>query len=273
MIRSDYCAADAVHATAPRPSTPPALVSVRRALARARDAADARSARGRRAWLGSRWWAARPDRARAASCGSSRTGSPAEGALVLYGACDSVVRHALPALRRGARPARSRHRPMRSERTSAARAASSPRLLPDLALASVGCHAPVAADPDTERHRLHTRGRPTSSRSPVAGRRCCSSSRTATGRTRRRSLLLRHLARAGIGGLRARARRRSETPRPTFRARSPTRSPTCAAQRASCGCDLGGLSSRRCRRVRRASRSAGELGPAELRGLPARCAS
>ncbi len=46
--------------------------------------------------------------------------------------------------------------PTCSVRISAARAASLTRLVPDLPARVGGLPAPIAADPDTERHRLHT---------------------------------------------------------------------------------------------------------------------
>jgi DNA-binding CsgD family transcriptional regulator len=78
------------------------------------------------------------------------------GALVLYGACDAVVRspyrpfvEALDQFVRGTDPedVRSALGPAGGELA---------RLLPDLARHVGGLPAPVAADPDTERLRLHT---------------------------------------------------------------------------------------------------------------------
>ncbi len=78
------------------------------------------------------------------------------GAVVLYGACDAVVRtpyqpfvEALDHFARIVEP----------EVLLASMAPSSgelTRLLPDLSSRVPGLSAPVAADPDTERHRLHT---------------------------------------------------------------------------------------------------------------------
>ena len=120
------------------------------------------------------------------------------GALVLYGACDAVVRppygpfvEALEQLARVTRPrraaGRARHRRAASWRGWCPTSARAGDLPP-----------PVAPDPDTERHRLHTAVADLLTAS-AAGGRCCSCSRTRTGRTRRRSLLLRHLARASGG--------------------------------------------------------------------------
>ena len=78
------------------------------------------------------------------------------GALILYGACDSVVRRpyrpfveALEQLVRDCDPAVLRRElgPEGGELT---------RLLPELPALVGQLPAPVAADPDTERHRLHT---------------------------------------------------------------------------------------------------------------------
>src|SRR3954454_23235205 len=84
------------------------------------------------------------------------THAAADGALVLYGACDAVVRspygpfvEALDHL-------------ARTVAADEIRAALGPtggelaRLLPDLPARVGGLPDPVAADPDTERHRLHT---------------------------------------------------------------------------------------------------------------------
>ena len=80
----------------------------------------------------------------------------ADGGLVLYGACDAVVRtpygpfvEALDRLARVIDP---------DELRAALGIAGGEliRLLPDLPLRVADLPAPVAADPDTERHRLHT---------------------------------------------------------------------------------------------------------------------
>ena len=79
-----------------------------------------------------------------------------EGVLVLYGACDAVVHtpyrpfaEALDQLVRGIDPD-----VLRVDLGSAGGELT--RLLPDLPARVGGLPAPVAADPDTERHRLHT---------------------------------------------------------------------------------------------------------------------
>src|SRR3954451_13455609 len=81
-----------------------------------------------------------------------------DGALVLYGACDAVVRtpygpfvEALDHLARTVTPDELRDAlgPTGGELA---------RLLPDLPARVGGLADPVAADPDTERHRLHTAG-------------------------------------------------------------------------------------------------------------------
>jgi ATP/maltotriose-dependent transcriptional regulator MalT len=80
----------------------------------------------------------------------------ADDVLVLYGACDAVVRtpygpfvEALDQLARGADPAELRD-------ALGATGGELTRLLPDLASRVGELPPPVAADPDTERHRLHT---------------------------------------------------------------------------------------------------------------------
>jgi DNA-binding CsgD family transcriptional regulator len=79
-----------------------------------------------------------------------------EGVLVLYGACDSVVRRpyrpfveALDQLARSTDPAALRE-------DLGASGGELTRLLPDLEQRVGELPAPVAADPDTERHRLHS---------------------------------------------------------------------------------------------------------------------
>jgi DNA-binding CsgD family transcriptional regulator/tetratricopeptide (TPR) repeat protein len=79
-----------------------------------------------------------------------------EGVLVLYGACDAVVHtpyrpfaEALDQLVRGTDPEL-----LRADLASAGGELT--RLVPDLPARVTGLPAPVAADPDTERHRLHT---------------------------------------------------------------------------------------------------------------------
>ena len=80
----------------------------------------------------------------------------AQGALVLYGACDSVVRRpyrpfveALEQLARSADPAQLRA-------ALGSEGGELSRLLPDLGQLVGELPPPLAADPDTERHRLHT---------------------------------------------------------------------------------------------------------------------
>jgi DNA-binding CsgD family transcriptional regulator/tetratricopeptide (TPR) repeat protein len=79
-----------------------------------------------------------------------------EGVLVLYGACDAVVHtpyrpfaEALDQLVRGTDPD-----VLRADLGGAGGELA--RLLPDLDARVSGLPAPVSADPDTERHRLHT---------------------------------------------------------------------------------------------------------------------
>ncbi len=80
----------------------------------------------------------------------------AEGLLVLYGACDAVVptpyrpfAEALEQLARGTEPD-----VLRTDLGGAGGELA--RLLPDLPARVGGLPAPIDADPDTERHRLHT---------------------------------------------------------------------------------------------------------------------
>jgi DNA-binding CsgD family transcriptional regulator/tetratricopeptide (TPR) repeat protein len=79
-----------------------------------------------------------------------------EGVLVLYGACDAVVQtayrpfaEALDQLVRITDP-----HVLRADLGSAGGELT--RLLPDLSARVAGLPAPIVADPDTERHRLHT---------------------------------------------------------------------------------------------------------------------
>ena len=83
-------------------------------------------------------------------------GAADQGALVLYGACDAVVHppygpfvEALDHLARVTDPDQLRA-------ALGATGGELARLLPDLAMRTGAPAAPVAADPDTERHRLHT---------------------------------------------------------------------------------------------------------------------
>src|SRR5918996_6568972 len=78
------------------------------------------------------------------------------GALVLYGACDAIVHppygpfvEALEHLARVAEPGELRA-------ALGTKGGELARLLPDLAAHAGATAAPVATDPDTERHRLHT---------------------------------------------------------------------------------------------------------------------
>ena len=184
MIRPDYLAA---HAQAPR-SAPP-----RPRRSRSRDA--------RGSWRPSRALIPAP---RARGCAFALVGGEAgsgksrlvrefaheagaAGALVLYGACDAVVQRAVPPVRGGARAARARSGPRgRCAPTSARAAASSRGSLPDLAHRVGGLPAPVAADPDTERHRLHSAVADLLTAVEQAHPRSCWSSRTRTGPIRRR---------------------------------------------------------------------------------------
>ncbi len=83
-------------------------------------------------------------------------GAASEGALVLYGACDAVVRTPygpfVEALDRLVRVTEAEE--LRAALGSGA--AELTRLLPDLPAVAGELPEPVEADPDTERHRLHT---------------------------------------------------------------------------------------------------------------------
>ena len=101
-------------------------------------------------------WPASRAPARAASCASSRARRRSDGALVLYGACDAVVHtpygpfvEALDHLARVTDPAE-----LRAALGTAGGELT--RLLPDLPARIGDLPPPVKADPDTERHRLHT---------------------------------------------------------------------------------------------------------------------
>ena len=152
MIRPDY----RLSAQLPGPLRLAPVVPVRRPLARARDccvrwsrartASGAPRARRRRGGLGQE-----PPRARVRPRGRGRRRARPLRRL-RRGRPASV-----PAVRRGARPARARHgRRRRCGPISAPAAASSRGSLPDLALRVGELPPPVAADPDTERHRLHS---------------------------------------------------------------------------------------------------------------------
>jgi DNA-binding CsgD family transcriptional regulator/tetratricopeptide (TPR) repeat protein len=82
----------------------------------------------------------------------------AGGSLVLYGACDSVVRRPygpfVEALEQLVR--RSDDDTLQDAVGTGTVGGELSRLLPDLAQRVVGLSPPAAADPDTERHRLHS---------------------------------------------------------------------------------------------------------------------
>ena len=188
----------------------------------------------------------------------------AEGAFVLYGACDAVVQapygpfvEALDRLARVTDPAelRSAIGPGGGELG---------RLLPDLPARVGDLPAPVNADPDTERHRLHTAV--TDLLAGVSRERpvllVIEDGHWADAPT---LLLLRHLARsrrgrppAGVGDLpRYRGRRTAR--------RCRRRSPTCAGRTTSCGCGSTGLTAEEVAEfVHRAAGADPGAGPAEL---------
>src|SRR5215218_622977 len=79
----------------------------------------------------------------------------ADGALVLYGACDAVVQRPYGPFAEALDPLVRSTDPDTLRAALGAGAGELTRLLPDLAR-HLGDHpAPLAADPDTERHRLH----------------------------------------------------------------------------------------------------------------------
>ena len=187
-----------------------------------------------------------------------------DGALVLYGACDAVVRtpygpfvEALDHLARVTDPAELRA-------ALGAGGGELTRLLPDLAGPVGDLPAPVEADPDTERHRLHTAVTDLLRPASAAAGRCCSCSRTGTGPTPRRSCSC-ATWRVPPGTRACCCSPPSATPRPTCRRRSRRRSPTCAAPTTSSGCGSPGSPAARwpssC-----AAPPGGDLGP-ELREL------
>ena len=162
-----------------------------------------------------------------------------DGALVLYGACDAVVRtpygpfvEALDQLAAGHRPAE-----LRAALGTARRRAHAPAPRPAARIG--GLPPPVEADPDTERHRLHTAV--TDLLAGVSRRRpvllVLEDGHWADAPT---LLLLRHLARAA-GGARLLAARHVPRHRGRrARRRSRRRSPTCAGPTTSSGCGSPG---------------------------------
>ena len=153
------------------------------------DAARAAAARRRRAARrvvlvgGEAGLGQEPARARVRGRGGRRG-----GALVLYGACDAVVRTPVRPVRRGARAARPGARPGR-----AARRASAParRRADAAAPGSPGARRRAAArrSPPTPTPSATACTRPSPTCSPASSARrarCCWCSRTATGPTRRR---------------------------------------------------------------------------------------
>ena len=85
-----------------------------------------------------------------------RRRAAADGGLVLYGACDAVCGR--PTVL-SSRPSTARARVIDPDELRAALGTAGGeliRLLPDLPARVADLPAPVAADPDTERHRLHT---------------------------------------------------------------------------------------------------------------------
>ena len=78
------------------------------------------------------------------------------GALVLYGACDAVVHTPYGPFSQALERLAAMPTPTSCERRSAHRRGELTRLLPSLAERLGELPPPTRADPDTERHRLHT---------------------------------------------------------------------------------------------------------------------
>ena len=167
-----------------------------------------------------------------------------DGALVLYGACDAVVRtpygpfvEALDRLVRvtevdGA-AGRARRRRRRADQAAARSAPTS----------SASCRSRLEPTP-TPSAIASTRRSPTCSPISAAAGRSCSCSRTGTGRMRRRfSCSGTWPAPPGAPG--CCCWRPFATPRPTCRRGSRRRSPTCAAPTTSCECASPGSPDRR----------------------------
>jgi DNA-binding CsgD family transcriptional regulator/tetratricopeptide (TPR) repeat protein len=97
-----------------------------------------------------------------AGCGKSRLvrefahEASGAGALVLYGACDPVVRRPYGPFCEVLEQLVRRIDPEALGEADESLGGELSRLLPDLPRRVPGLTAPVAADPDTERHRLHT---------------------------------------------------------------------------------------------------------------------
>ncbi len=97
-----------------------------------------------------------------AGCGKSRLvrefaqEAAAGGALILYGACDPLVRRAYGPVAEVLEQLLRRVDGAELVETLGSLGAELLRLLPDLPPGTAQPSAPVAADPDTERHRLHS---------------------------------------------------------------------------------------------------------------------
>src|ERR1700761_9090711 len=97
-----------------------------------------------------------------AGCGKSRLGrgvahhASATGALVLYGACDPVVRRPYGPFAEVLEELVRRTEPQTLCDVLGTVGGELSRMLPALAGHGTGPTVPVAADPDTERHRLHS---------------------------------------------------------------------------------------------------------------------
>ena len=198
----------------------------------------------------------------------------ADGVLVLYGACDAVVRTPYRPFVEALEPARARaptRTILRADLGSAGGELTPPAARP-AAHASAGCPQPVAADPDTERHRLHTavtdllagaaRRQPLAARARgrALGRRADAPRCCATSPARRPT--------RGCS-----CSRPSATPRPTCPPSSPTRSPTCAAPTTSCGCSSAGCTEDDVGEFVRRAAAGAEIDPALARARRRRSAT
>ena len=246
MVRSDYRPAEPGCTTSPVRSRLPSDVSVRRARRRAGDPARAarraRAGDGRRVALvgGEAGLGQEPPRARVRGRGGAATARSSSTAP----ATRSCARRTARSSRRSS-SSRARSSPASCAPPSGRRGGELTRLLPGLPARIGELPAPVAADPDTERHRLHTAVADllaaSARRRPVAAR---GRGRPLGGRPDAAAPAPPRARRAGEAPAADRSRP-SATPRPTSRTRSPRRSPTCGAPRTWSACASPGSRTRR----------------------------
>ena len=219
-------------------------VSLRRSLGRARDPADAdahvRDGEGRRVRAGGRRARIGQEPARA------RVRRRGRGGRARWSSTAPATRSCAPRTGRSSRRSTSLARVTEPDELRAAlgtarrraRRACSPTCRPG----SATLPPPVEADPDTERHRLHTAVTDLLDRRSAGSRPVLLVIEDGHWADAPTLLLLRHLAR-GAGSARAAAAR--HLPRHRGRRaprRCPRRSPTCAAPTTSSGCGSAGLS-------------------------------